>query len=60
MTNASYAETDWQADSRRFDSVADRYAAYRPSYPEALVDALIALTGIPIDGKILEVESEAS
>ena len=57
MTNVAYPEIDWQADSRRFDGVADRYAAYRPAYPEALVDALIALTGIPSDGKILEVGS---
>ncbi len=60
MANAPDTGLDWQEDSRRFDGVADRYALYRPSYPEVLVDALLALTGIPIDGKILEVESEAS
>ncbi len=46
-----------EAASRRFDGVAELYALYRPSYPEVLVDALLALTGIPIDGKILEVET---
>ncbi|HTP06801.1 MAG TPA: class I SAM-dependent methyltransferase [Anaerolineae bacterium] len=57
MTNAPCSEIDWQEDSRRFDGVADRYAAYRPAYPQALIDTLISITGIQGDSKILEIGS---
>jgi SAM-dependent methyltransferase len=50
-------EIDWQEDSRRFDGVAESYDAYRPAYPEELIDALIAMTGIRPDSKILEIGS---
>jgi tRNA1(Val) A37 N6-methylase TrmN6 len=48
---------DWQEESRRFKGVAHLYDACRPTYPEALIDALISLTGIQIDSKILEIGS---
>ncbi|MBI5565311.1 MAG: methyltransferase domain-containing protein [Chloroflexi bacterium] len=57
MTNTFNTESDWLKDSRRFDEVADGYDAYRPAYPEKLIDALIAMTGIRPDSKILEIGS---
>jgi SAM-dependent methyltransferase len=57
MTHTPDTEIDWREESKRFDGVADRYATYRPAYPEALIDTLIALTGIPVEGKILEIGS---
>lgn len=53
----SDSEIDWQEESKRFNRVADLYDACRPAYPEALIDALLSLTGIQVDGKILEVGS---
>lgn len=38
-----------------FDGVAERYDEMRPGYPEALFDDVIALSGIPDGGRILEV-----
>lgn len=57
MTNPSDAEIDWQEESRRFDGVAERYATYRPAYPEALIDALISTAGLRPASKILEIGS---
>lgn len=57
MIDLPGTEIDWQEESRRFDGVADRYAAYRPTYPEALVDALISMTGLRPGSKILEIGS---
>jgi SAM-dependent methyltransferase len=37
--------TDPQHFSDHFSSIAKRYAAYRPRYPQALADALATLTG---------------
>jgi SAM-dependent methyltransferase len=50
-------EIDWQADSRSFNEVADIYDAFRPGYPEELVDAVLTKSGIPAGGKILEIGS---
>ena len=43
--------------SRRiaFEEVAELYDEVRPSYPEELVQDVIALSGIPPDGRILEI-----
>ena len=49
--------TDWKKESQTFDSVADFYDAYRPDYPDALIETIIAETGIPPNGKILEIGS---
>ncbi|CAG0935019.1 putative methyltransferase [Thermoflexales bacterium] len=57
MTNAPHTTIDWQAESRRFNDVAELYDTCRPTYPEELIDALITLTGIQIDSKILEIGS---
>jgi SAM-dependent methyltransferase len=43
--------------SRRitFEEVAELYDEVRPSYPEELVEDVVALSGIPANGRILEV-----
>jgi SAM-dependent methyltransferase len=38
-----------------FDTVADLYDEVRPGYPEELVEDVLTLSGIPPDGRILEV-----
>ncbi len=50
-------EIDWKEESRRFDGVAEFYAAYRPDYPDVLIECIISLTGIQKSGKILEIGS---
>lgn len=57
MTDTPSPEIDWQEESRRFDGVANLYDACRPTYPEELIDALISMTGIQTDSKILEIGS---
>jgi SAM-dependent methyltransferase len=46
---------DWKKDSQSFDRVAEFYDDFRPTYPPELVEAVIALSGLPPAGKILEV-----
>jgi SAM-dependent methyltransferase len=47
---------DARASRRRtFDEIADLYDRYRPSYPERLVDDVVAFSGIHPDGRILEI-----
>lgn len=48
---------DWKKDSQSFDAVAGLYEEYRPDYPEELVESIIALSGLPKGGRILEVGS---
>lgn len=38
-----------------FDAVARLYDQHRPGYPEQLFDDLVRLSGIPADGRILEI-----
>ncbi|MBV9387673.1 MAG: class I SAM-dependent methyltransferase [Chroococcidiopsidaceae cyanobacterium CP_BM_ER_R8_30] len=38
-----------------FDQVAMLYDQARPGYPEELFDAIVSLSGIPSDGRILEI-----
>jgi len=40
---------------RSFDAVARLYDRVRPGYPEALFDDVVRLSGIPKDGRILEI-----
>ena len=40
---------------KTFDSVAKLYDEARPGYPNALYDDLVTLTGIPNNGRILEI-----
>lgn len=44
-----------EAGRTSFDRKAELYDAARPSYAEAMVDEVIARSGIPSDGKILEI-----
>jgi SAM-dependent methyltransferase len=57
MKHQAGKEIDWKKDSQSFDGVADFYDAYRPEYPAELVECVISTTGIPPNGKILEVGS---
>ena len=38
-----------------FEAVAERYDEARPTYPEALFEDLVELTGVPPGGRILEI-----
>lgn len=38
-----------------FEEVADLYDEVRPGYPDELVEDVIALSGLPADGRILEI-----
>ena len=38
-----------------FDAVADLYDRVRPTYPDALIDDLIALSSLPDGGRVLEI-----
>jgi len=38
-----------------FDAVADLYAEARPGYPDEMVDEIVSFSGIPSDGRILEI-----
>jgi SAM-dependent methyltransferase len=40
---------------RRFSATAERYHAYRPSYPPALVDWILALPGLPARPQVADV-----
>jgi len=51
------SEIDWKKDSRSFDTVAELYDAHRPSYPLPLVETILSTSGIPTDGRILEIGS---
>lgn len=55
--NKTSEEIDWREESRRFDWVAEFYAAYRLDYPDVLIECVISLTGIHNSGKILEIGS---
>jgi len=44
-------------DSQSFDTVAGQYDEYRPDYPQELVDGIVALSRLPLGGRILEVGS---
>ena len=48
-------DIDWKQESQRFDGVAELYDAYRPSYPQALIETLIAYSGLQPGNRILEV-----
>ncbi|HET9910817.1 MAG TPA: class I SAM-dependent methyltransferase [Anaerolineales bacterium] len=48
---------DWKKDSQSFDTVAELYDTYRPSYPVPLVEQILSTTDIPGDGRILEIGS---
>lgn len=57
MTKNKTELTNWKADSQSFDSVADLYDIYRPSYPVELIEDIILISGIQPQGRILEIGS---
>ena len=51
-------QIDWQADGRSFNRVAEIYDAFRPDYPEELVETILRKSRTLADtGKILEIGS---
>ncbi len=46
-----------EKDARSFDRVAALYDKFRPDYPQALVESVIALSHLPEQGRILEIGS---
>ncbi|MET7360639.1 class I SAM-dependent methyltransferase [Streptomyces sp. NPDC005562] len=55
MTSAS-SSANARASARSFDGAAAQYAAYRPSYPPALLDAVERLAGRPLaDARVVDV-----
>jgi SAM-dependent methyltransferase len=51
-------EIDWQADSRSFNRVAEIYDAFRPGYPEELVETILRRSPtLARGGKMLEIGS---
>jgi SAM-dependent methyltransferase len=48
---------DWKVESQRFDTVPEAYDAFRPEYPEILVQTLITRAALPPRGNILEIGS---
>ena len=57
MPEKAATPIDWKEESQRFDGVADLYDAYRPSYPPELIEAVVMLSGIQPDGRVLEIGS---
>jgi SAM-dependent methyltransferase len=57
MTAGSDQTTNRQEPGQSFNRVADLYEACRPGYPEALIESVIALAGLPPGGRILEIGS---
>ncbi len=57
MTASAGQPADWQERSRSFDRVAELYDAYRPGYPEALVESVVELARLRPGSKILEIGS---
>jgi SAM-dependent methyltransferase len=49
------AETPSRALRTTFDTVADLYDQARPAYPPALFDDIVALSGLPPGGHVLEI-----
>jgi SAM-dependent methyltransferase len=47
----------WLARRESFDRVAELYDAYRPGYPEAMVDYVVGAAGLTPDARILEIGS---
>jgi len=46
---------DWKKESEMFNRAADYYDRYRPGYPQEIIDALIAETGISAGSLLLEI-----
>lgn len=48
-------EPDRERRRTTFDRIAERYEAARPTYPDALLNDLVELAGIPAGGRVLEI-----
>lgn len=46
---------NWKEQSKTFNEAASYYDRYRPSYPEALIEAIAKKTGLIQDSKVLEI-----
>ncbi len=48
-----------QREERRktFDTIAEAYDSFRPSYPEALIDQVLSVSACPPEGRLLEIGS---
>lgn len=46
---------DWEEESKRFNTAADYYDIYRPSYPSDLIDCIEMNTNLQPQSKILEI-----
>lgn len=57
MNTYNNSENNWVRDSNSFDSVAELYDLYRPSYPSKIIEIIHSITRIPKSGKILEIGS---
>ena len=57
MNDPQLPEQYWRTRSESFDTVAELYDAYRPTYPADLIDSILCITKIPSTGQILEIGS---
>jgi SAM-dependent methyltransferase len=48
---------DWKEESQRFDGVAGLYDAFRPSYPDGLIEAVLSTCKVRPGARILEIGS---
>jgi ubiquinone/menaquinone biosynthesis C-methylase UbiE len=55
MSKEAVTPIDRKIESQRFDDVAARYDAYRPSYPAELIDDIVLYSDIQQDERILEI-----
>ncbi|RPI82671.1 MAG: class I SAM-dependent methyltransferase [Chloroflexi bacterium] len=58
MTDPNHWQQDnpeWNQNRASFDKVAELYDAYRPSYPNELVQFVISTSRLPANGQILEI-----
>ncbi len=55
--NPDALKIDWREESERFDGVAELYDAYRPSYPDELIETILSVSKVPPGAKILEIGS---
>ncbi len=46
---------DWKEESKRFDGVAEMYDTFRPSYPDELIETILATTRLSPPARVLEI-----
>ena len=57
MRNNSINTIDWAQDSKSFDTVAELYDVFRPSYPPELIEYILSASEISEDSRVLEIGS---